>query len=41
LQLAGIAEFEPHGLIIGFVPIPNGDFATSSFAFGDIVLLRM
>jgi gluconolactonase len=32
--LGGIAEIDPHGLILGFVPIPNGDAATTNFAFG-------
>jgi gluconolactonase len=32
--LGGIVEIDPHGLIIGFVPIPNGDAATTNFAFG-------
>ncbi len=26
--LGGIVEIDPHGLILGFVPIPNGDAAT-------------
>jgi gluconolactonase len=30
----GIIEIDPHGLIVGFVPIPNGDPATTNFAFG-------
>jgi gluconolactonase len=32
--LGGIAEIDPQGLILGFVPIPNGDTATTNFAFG-------
>jgi gluconolactonase len=32
--LGGIVEIDPHGLIVGFVPIPNGDAATTNFAFG-------
>jgi gluconolactonase len=32
--LGGIVEIDPHGLILGFVPIPNGDAATTNFAFG-------
>jgi gluconolactonase len=33
-RVGGIAEIDPRGLIIGFVPIPNGDLATTNFAFG-------
>ena len=33
-SLGGIVEIDPRGLIIGFVPIPNGDAATTNFAFG-------
>jgi gluconolactonase len=32
--VGGIAEVNPRGLIVGFVPIPNGDPATTNFAFG-------
>ena len=32
--LGGIIEINPRGLILGFVPIPNGDPATTNFAFG-------
>jgi len=32
--LGGIVEIDPRGLILGFVPIPNGDNATTNFAFG-------
>jgi sugar lactone lactonase YvrE len=32
--LGGFVEIDPRGLIIGFVPIPNGDAATTNFAFG-------
>ena len=32
--MGGIVEINPRGLIIGFVPIPNGDAATTNFAFG-------
>ncbi len=32
--LGGIVEIDPHGLILGFVPIPNGDAATTNSAFG-------
>jgi hypothetical protein len=33
-RLGGIVEIDPRGLILGFVPIPNGDLATTNFAFG-------
>jgi gluconolactonase len=33
-RLGGIVEIDPRGLIVGFVPIPNGDNATTNFAFG-------
>lgn len=33
-RLGGIIEIDPRGLILGFVPIPNGDLATTNFAFG-------
>jgi hypothetical protein len=29
-----ILEIDPRGVILGFVPIPNGDTATTNFAFG-------
>jgi gluconolactonase len=32
--LGGVVEIDPHGLIIGSVPIPNGDAATTNFVFG-------
>ncbi len=32
--LGGIVEIDPRGLILGFVPIPNRDAATTNFAFG-------
>jgi gluconolactonase len=32
--IGGIVEIDPHGIILGFVPIPNGDAATTNFAFG-------
>jgi gluconolactonase len=32
--LGGIVEIDPRGVILGFVPIPNGDAATTNFAFG-------
>ena len=27
-------QVDPRGIILGFVPIPNGDLATTNFAFG-------
>jgi gluconolactonase len=33
-RLGGIVEIDQRGLILGFVPIPNGDLATTNFAFG-------
>src|ERR1700693_5918781 len=33
-RLGGILEIDPRGIILGFVPIPNGDLATTNFAFG-------
>jgi len=32
--LGGIVEIDPRCVILGFVPIPNGDAATTNFAFG-------
>jgi gluconolactonase len=32
--LGGMLEIDPRGVILGFVPIPNGDAATTNFAFG-------
>jgi gluconolactonase len=32
--LGGIVEINPRGVILGFVPIPNDDAATTNFAFG-------
>jgi gluconolactonase len=32
--LGGIVQINPRGLILGFVPIPNDDAATTNFAFG-------
>jgi len=32
--LGGIVQIDRRGLILGFVPIPNGDTATTNFAFG-------
>jgi len=33
-RLGGIIEIDPRGIIVGFVPIPNGDVLTTNFAFG-------
>jgi sugar lactone lactonase YvrE len=33
-RLGGIIEIDPRGIILGFVQIPNGDLATTNFAFG-------
>ena len=32
--LGGILQVDPRGIIVGFVPIPNGDLSTTNFAFG-------
>ena len=32
--LGGVLQVDPRGIILGFVPIPNGDVATTNFAFG-------
>ena len=33
-RLGGITEIDPPGIILGFVPIPNGDITTTNVAFG-------
>ena len=33
-RLGGIVQIDPRGIIVGFVPIPNGDLLTTNFAFG-------
>jgi gluconolactonase len=33
-RLGGILQIGPRGIIVGFVPVPNGDLATTNFAFG-------
>src|SRR5436305_13620741 len=33
-RLGGIIQIYPRGLILGFVPVPNGDLLTTNFAFG-------
>jgi sugar lactone lactonase YvrE len=32
--LGGIIQIDRRGIILGFVPIPNGDTATTNFVFG-------
>jgi len=32
--LGGVLEINPRGVVLGFVPIPNDDGATTNFAFG-------
>jgi gluconolactonase len=34
--LGGIIQINPRGIILGFVPIPNDDPATTNFAFGGL-----
>jgi gluconolactonase len=29
-----IIEYDPRGVILGYVPLPNGDAAGTNFAFG-------
>ena len=33
-RLGGILQIDPRGIILGFVPAPNGDLSTTNFAFG-------
>jgi gluconolactonase len=33
-RLGGMLQIDPRGIILGFVPIPNSDLATTNFAFG-------
>ena len=33
-RLGGILQIDPRGIILGFVPVPNGDLLTTNFAFG-------
>src|SRR6266851_1566544 len=33
-RLGGILQIDPRGIILGFVPVPNGDLSTTNFAFG-------
>jgi gluconolactonase len=33
-RLGGIIQIDPRGIILGFVPVPNGDLLTTNFAFG-------
>jgi gluconolactonase len=32
--IGGVMEYDPHGIILGFVPLPNGDASATNFAFG-------
>ena len=32
-RLGGILQIDPRGIILGFLPVPNGDLATTNFAF--------
>jgi gluconolactonase len=34
LGIGGIIEYDPRGVILGYVPLPNGDAAGTNFAFG-------
>jgi gluconolactonase len=34
LGIGGIIEYDPRGVILGYVPLPNGDSAGTNFAFG-------
>jgi sugar lactone lactonase YvrE len=36
--LGGIIQIDRRGIILGFVPIPKGDTATTNFAFGGAVI---
>jgi sugar lactone lactonase YvrE len=33
-RFGGIPQIDPRGIILGCVPVPNGDLATTNFAFG-------
>ena len=33
-RLGGILQIDPRGIMLGFVPVPNGDLLTTNFAFG-------
>jgi gluconolactonase len=33
-RLGGILQIDPRGIILGFVPVPNGDLSTTNSAFG-------
>jgi len=33
-RLGAMLQIDPRGIILGFVPIPNSDLATTNFAFG-------
>jgi gluconolactonase len=32
--IGGIIEYDPRGIILGYVPLPNGDSSATNFAFG-------
>jgi sugar lactone lactonase YvrE len=34
-RLGGILQIDPRGIILGFVPVPNGDLSTTNFASAD------
>jgi gluconolactonase len=34
LGIGGIIEYDPRGIILGYVPLPNGDPSATNFAFG-------
>ncbi len=34
LGIGGVIEYDPRGIILGYVPLPNGDAAATNFAFG-------
>ncbi len=34
LGIGGIIEYDPRGVILGYVPLPNGDASATNFAFG-------
>jgi len=34
MGIGGVMEYDPRGIIIGYVPLPNGDASATNFAFG-------
>jgi gluconolactonase len=34
LGIGGVIEYDPRGIILGYVPLPNGDSSATNFAFG-------